>query len=52
MKDIEEFQVQSDQDQFHNRQKAWILRSTDLRKESHEFLAKVKTEVISIEVQI
>ena len=52
MKDIEEFRVQSDQDQFCNRQKAWILGSTDLRKESHEFLAKVKTEVISVEGRI
>ncbi|KAK5697658.1 hypothetical protein LTS12_028533 [Elasticomyces elasticus] len=52
MKDIEDFRVQSDQDQFCNRQKAWILRSTDLRRESHEFLAKVQTEVISIEGRI
>lgn len=52
MKDIEEFRVQSDQDQFCDRQKAWILRSTDLRKESHELLAKVQTKVISIEGRI
>ena len=52
MKDIDKFRAQSDQDQICNRQKAWILRSTDLRKESHEFLAKVQTEVFSIEARI